>query len=118
MWVINVVGLLFIGLIIWWFWLYKPVAAVDLKNENISIVVNNGIYQPSRIKVVADQKTTLKFIRKDGSLCAATVIFPAIELSAELPLDKEKSIALPALSVGEYAFHCPMKMYSGTLIVE
>jgi len=116
--IINLAGLVLIALIIWWFWLYKPAKAVDLSIEKITIVVNDGIYQPSRIKVAAGKKTTLQFLRKDGSPCAATVLFPAIELSAELPLDANKAIELPPMSSGEYAFHCPMKMYTGTLIVE
>ena len=84
MMIINLIGLLLIALIIWWFWLYKPQKAVDSSDENITIVVNEGVYQPSRIKVAADKKTTLQFLRKDGSPCAATVVFPNIELSEEL----------------------------------
>ena len=64
------------------------------------------------------KKTKLKFLRKDGSPCAATVIFPAFEISEELSLDVNTSVELPPMVSGEYAFHCPMKMYTGTLIVE
>jgi len=32
--------------------------------------------------------------------------------------DKNKAIELPSMAPGQYPFHCPMKMYSGTLIVE
>jgi plastocyanin domain-containing protein len=118
MMIINLIGLGLIVLIIWWFWLYKPVKAVDVNVENITIVVDNGIYQPSRIKVSAGKKTMLKFLRKDASPCASTVLFPAFELSEELPLKVNKSVMLPPMSSGEYQFHCPMKMYTGTLIVE
>lgn len=116
--IVNLVGLLLIALIIWWFWLYKPPKAVDSSIENITIVVNDGVYQPSRIKIVEGKKTTLKFLRKDGSPCAATVLFPSFEINEELPLDVNKSIELPPMLSGEYVFHCPMKMYIGTLIVE
>jgi plastocyanin domain-containing protein len=107
-----------IGLIIWWFWLYKPPKTVGLSFEGITVVIQNGVYQPSRINVIAGKKTTLQFLRKDGSPCAATVLFPELEISEELPLEINKSIALPPMLPGEYPFHCPMKMYSGTLIVE
>lgn len=117
MMIINLIGLVLIALIIWWFWLYKPEKAVDSSVENITIIVNDGVYQPSRIKVAADKKTTLQFLRKDGSPCAATVLFPNFELSEELPLEVTKSIELPPMPSGEYPFHCPMKMYSGTLVV-
>jgi plastocyanin domain-containing protein len=35
MMIINLLGLALIGLIIWWFWLYKPAKAVDTKSDNI-----------------------------------------------------------------------------------
>jgi len=117
MMIVNILGLILIVLIVWWFWLYKPVEAVDSNVEDITIVVNNGIYQPSRIQVAAGQKTTLKFLRKDDSPCADTVLFPAFDISEALPLGVNKSVELPAMLSGEYSFHCPMKMYTGTLIV-
>ena len=73
---------------------------------------------PSRIKIAPGKKTTLQFLRKDASFCAATVLFPDFDISEELPLEAKKSVELPAMSAGEYLFHCPMKMYTGTLIVE
>lgn len=118
MMIINLIGLALIALIIWWFWLYKPSNAVELSDNNITIVVNNGVYQPSRIKVAADKQVTLNFLREDASPCASSVLFPDLEISEELPLAVNKSIVLPAMSVGEYPFHCQMKMYSGSLIVE
>jgi plastocyanin domain-containing protein len=118
MMIINILGLVLIGLIVWWFWLYKPAKAVDSSIENITIIVKDGVYQPSRIKVAAGEKTTLQFFRKDGSPCAATVLFPDVEISEDLPLEVNKSVELPPMSSGEYSFHCPMKMYTGTLIVE
>ena len=98
--------------------MYKPAKAIDASSKNITIVVNNGVYQPSRIKIAAGEKTALQFLRKDGSPCAATVLFPNVEVSEELPLGVNKSVALPPMTLGEYPFHCPMKMYIGTLIVE
>ncbi len=118
MMIINLLGLVLIGLIVWWFWLYKPEKPVDSSVENITVVVNGGVYQPSRIKVAAGKKSTLQFFRKDGSPCAATVLFPEFEISEELPLEVNKLVELPPISSGEYLFHCPMKMYTGTLIVE
>jgi plastocyanin domain-containing protein len=118
MMIINLIGLVLIGLVVWWFWLYKPTKAVDASEASITVVVNNGIYEPSRIKILADKKTTLQFLRKDGSPCASTVLFPEFEISEELPLEVNKQVDLPPMSSGEYLFHCPMKMYTGVLIVE
>jgi len=122
MMIINLIGFVLIALIIWWFWLYKTKATAVAGHttnatENISITVENGIYQPARIAVNEDSPITLNFIRKDASPCAATVIFPDLELSAELPINKGFTVKIPALKKGRYDFHCPMKMYVGSVIV-
>lgn len=122
MFIINLVGIVLIALIIWWFWLYsaknKQKTSVNKTTGEINIVVEDGVYQPSTIAVKADTSCVLKFTRKDPSPCAATVIFPDFEISAELPLNKSIEISLPAMKKGEYVFHCQMQMYKGSLVVE
>ena len=116
MMIINLLGLLLIALIVWWFWFYKP-KAVSAKKDTVTIIVDNGIYEPSRIRLAAGQNTTLRFYRKDASPCAATVVFADFDISEELPLNKPKDISLPPLASGEYPFTCQMQMYRGALIV-
>jgi plastocyanin domain-containing protein len=119
--IINLIGLGFIFLIIWWFWLYKPKSTqvIDVHDKDeITVVVEDGIYQPAHISLLENTAVTINFIRKDESPCAATVLFPDIEISADLPLNKECSVQLPALKKGEYAFHCQMKIYSGSIVVK
>lgn len=115
--IINALGILLIALIVWWFWLYKP-KEVSVMEQGITVVVEDGTYQPSRLKVASGKSTTIQFIRKDASPCAAMVLFPDLNISEELPLGKNKPIALPAMTKGEYAFHCQMQMYRGTLLVD
>ena len=117
MWIVNLAGLVLIGLIVWWFWLYRP-AEVELGESEKVIIVENGVYSPSHIKLKADQAATLTFLRKDASPCAEMVVIPALEFSATLPVGKEKTVQLPAMKQGDYDFHCQMKMYRGQLKVE
>jgi len=117
MMLINITGLLLIALIVWWFWLFKE-KEISASDDEIIIRVENGTYQPSRIKLAEGQPATIQFLRKDASPCAATVIVPDFEISTELPMNKISRIVLPVLSKGEYPFHCQMQMYKGTLIVE
>ncbi len=114
--IINLLGLLLIGLIVWWFWLYKA-QAVTADEGVISIKVENGTYEPSRIRIQAGKPTTLRFLRKDASPCAATVVFADFDISEELSLNKNKDVFLPPCESGEYSFTCQMQMYRGTLIV-
>lgn len=111
---INLAGIALIALIIWWFWLYKP-QETELSEADIVITVENGTYSPARIKVLAGSPVEIKFIRKDPSPCSETLLIPDLQVSDTLPLNKVKSIQLPALSAGEYAFHCQMQMYRGQI---
>ena len=114
---VNLAGLILIALIVWWFWLYNP-SQSTLNNNEVVIRVENGTYQPSHIKVPANLPFSLQFLRKDASPCSEMLLIPDLKVSETLPLNKNKSINLPALAKGQYAFHCQMQMYRGQLIVE
>ncbi len=114
---VNLAGLALIALIVWWFWLYKP-ADVAAEAEQLVIVVEHGTYQPAHIKLDANKPIELQFLRKDATPCSETVLFPALEISESLPLDRTRRIKLPPLEKGDYEFHCQMQMYRGTLKVE
>jgi len=115
--IINLLGMALIGFIVWWFWLYSAKEAAELFDE-LSIRVENGVYQPARIKIRAHQKTTLHFFRVDESPCAEKLMLPDLDINEDLPVKTSHSIELPAMAPGEYAFHCQMQMYQGVVIVE
>lgn len=115
--IVNITGLLIIAAIIWWFWLYRG-SEVAATEDGLTVTVENGTYQPSRIKLPPGQPVVLQFVRKDQTPCAGTVIFDALGISEELPLNKVVKINLPALEAGEYGFNCQMQMYKGKVIVE
>lgn len=117
MWLINLLGLGLIGAIVWWFWLYKPRQHAGAKGGVVTIVVDNGVYQPAHIRLPAHRPATLRFIRKDDSPCAATVVFADLDISEELPLNRPKEVVLPPQPPGRYAFTCQMQMYRGELTV-
>ena len=115
--IINMAGVVLIALIVWWFWLYKPKEA-ELSDNDLVIIVENGTYSPSRIKVLAGSPTEIKFLRKDQAPCSEALLIPELKISDTLPLNKIKTIQLPALTSGEYAFHCQMQMYRGKINVQ
>lgn len=115
--IINVAGIALIALIVWWFWLYKAKDGALTDTDQV-IKVENGVYQPSRLKVAAGEAFTLTFQRIDPSPCAETVVFPDQEISAALALNEKVHIDFPALAAGSYPFHCQMQMYKGELQVE
>jgi len=113
---INLGGLLLIGLIVWWFWLYKP-EEVLLQDNNLVISVENGTYSPAQIKLQKGHSAVLTFLRKDATPCAELVQFPELDISATLPLNTPVEINVPQLDEGEYKFHCQMQMYKGRLSI-
>ena len=117
MMIINIAGLALIALIVWGFWLYKPKEA-ELGENDLVITVENGTYSPSRIKVPSGEPVEIKFMRRDQSPCSETLLIPELQISDTLPLNKLKTIQLPAMSSGEYAFHCQMQMYRGQITVK
>ena len=116
--IVNVSGLLLMTAIVWWFWLYRPGRAALPNAGAVEIIVENGVYTPDRILVSANEPTTLRFLRKDPSACAATVIFEELNISAELPLGEIKEIVIDPGTPGNYRFSCPMQMYRGSLEVK
>lgn len=112
----NLAGLLLIVGIVYWFWLSKP-AAKSAGDAPITILVDNGVYEPSRIEIQAGRKYQLQFLRKDPSPCAEKVVFDELGMTYDLPLGKPLTVDILAPAAGEYHFTCQMKMYRGVLLV-
>lgn len=115
-WLINIIGLLLIAFIAWWFWFSKPKAAVMTTNNVIEVAVKDGVYDPALIEVKINTPITLRFTRYDGSPCAETVIFSDLNISQQLPLRTAVDIPLTLPKAGEYGFACSMGMYRGKLV--
>jgi plastocyanin domain-containing protein len=115
---VNVIGIFFVCLIIWWFWISKSrIASIKIENF-IEIKVKDGVYQPASIEATANHLITLRFIREDASPCAETVVFSSLNISKQLPLHEPADLSLNIKKAGEYEFTCQMGMYRGKLTVK
>jgi len=118
MMLVNLAGVLLIGFIIWWFWLYRPAAGVAAApGQIVEVRVRDGVYEPSLIEAVAGKGISIRFIREDETACAGQVVFPELAVQKELPLGKPVVIRLVPEHAGEFSFQCQMAMYKGTLRV-
>ncbi len=113
---INFIGLASIGLIVWWFWLYRPRAQRASGSQPIEVLVSDGVYTPARIEVPAGKPVTLRFLRRDPSPCAEKALFDSLGVSADLPVGKPLDVTVTPPQAGEYEFTCQMRMYRGKLI--
>ncbi|MDH4134001.1 MAG: cupredoxin domain-containing protein [Gammaproteobacteria bacterium] len=117
MWIVNALGLVAIGLIVWWFWFSKP-KAQRVMSDVIDILVEGGVYTPGRIEITVGKPVRLRFLRKDASPCAEKVLFDDLGIAADLPLGQPVEISVDPKQPGEYAFTCQMQMYRGTLVAK
>lgn len=113
----NVISLVLILLVIYWFWLGKKSTSVAVNSEKIRIIVADGVYKPSVIRAKTGEKITLEFFREDSTPCSEFVIFNGINQSAQLPIGKPKTLIFTVNQPGEYEFTCQMGMYRGKLLI-
>lgn len=114
---INLAALITIGLIVWWFWLSKPRARSETGTKPIEIIVDQGVYTPSRIEVPVGRPIILRFLRKDPSPCAEKVLFNEFNIATDLPVGEATDVVIIPKEPGEYEFTCQMQMYRGQLVV-
>lgn len=114
--IFNFIGLIIIGLIIWWFWISKSKPTIAT-SKLIKIEVKDGVYSPARIKVKPGQSIIIEFNRRDYSACSEYVSFPDLDIHEKLPINKPHPVKIAILKAGKYPFSCQMGMYQGELIV-
>ena len=117
-WLINAAGVSLIGFIIWWFWLWRPLAEKSVENDMVEVRIKDGAYDPAYVRAIVGQPLHLRFIREDATPCAEYVVFEAFGIQKQLPLDEAVDFTLIPETVGEFDFTCQMNMYRGKLIVE
>ena len=114
---VNLAGLVLIGLTLWWFFGSKPVAMLAKSDKPITILVKEGVYQPSRIQIASGKSIKLRFIREDATPCAEAVVFPQLTISHSLPLHQPIEFTIPPQPKGELDFTCQMAMYRGKSVI-
>jgi plastocyanin domain-containing protein len=118
--VVNLIGIVLIGLIVWYFWLSKPqtaTAAISDGGVQVVPIVVRGGYSPDTIQVEAGRPVRLVFNRREASPCSEMVILDAFGASAELPQGTEVPIEFTPTEPGEYEFACQMGMLRGKVVV-
>jgi plastocyanin domain-containing protein len=115
---VNLLGIIVVGLIIYWFWLSTPRKITASQTAPIEIHVKDGVYTPSHIETKKGETIRLRFLREDPSPCAEKVIFNSLNKSLELPLNGSAEIELHPEEAGEIDFTCEMQMYRGKLSVK
>jgi len=115
--VVNLLAVVLMGFIVWWFWLSRPGVKQANASDVIEVVVENGVYTPAHIEVPQGRVVKLSFERRDPSPCAEKVVFSELDITVDLPVGEKTAVSTGPLAAGEYHFSCQMQMYRGSLVV-
>ena len=88
------------------------------KPQIINLVVTENGFEPGRLVVKPNTHVVLKITRKTDSTCATEIVIKEKKINKKLPLDKEVTVDLGKLKVGEIKFACAMNMIMGEIIVK
>lgn len=117
--IVNLVGVILIGLIVWYFWFSKSKGADARETEagiqEVLVVVDGG-YSPDTIRVRAGRPVRLTFHRQESNPCSEKVILDAFGLSADLPEGDRIPLEFTPAEPGSYEFGCQMGMLRGTVV--
>lgn len=117
---VNIAGIALIGLIVWYFWLYRKegVKVTEVAGvQEIPIVVKGG-YDPDVIVVKRGKPVRLLFNRQESSMCSEMVVFDKLGKSTQLPEGETVAVEFTPQETGEIPFQCQMGMLRGKLIVQ
>ena len=78
-----------------------------------TVSVTDEGFEPSSLKVKAGSPVTLKITRKTNETCAREITVPSEKLRVDLPLNKEVTVNITALTKGAVKFGCAMDMMIG-----
>ena len=120
-WVFTLLGLAFVALIVWFFWLKRSKglrAAETTGGYQEAMILVKGGYTPDTIIVRSGRPVRLNFRREETASCSDKVVFADFQKSADLPTGQTVPVELMPKEPGEFSFGCPMGMFRGKLIVE
>lgn len=82
------------------------------------IKVSGGEYQPASVTIPKNVPVRLNFTRDAKPTCGDVLLFPALKIRKELPVNKTVSIDLPPSKAGrKLEFTCGMEMMKGSVVV-
>jgi plastocyanin domain-containing protein len=84
----------------------------------VHVEVTEAGFVPATATVPKGQPITLTMTRRTNQTCATDVVFPALNIKRDLPLDQEVTIELPAQPAGTLSYACGMDMVKGNLVVQ
>jgi hypothetical protein len=93
-------------------------SALDVVGRRVDIDVGEHGFTPSEVDVKKGEATTLVFTRTSNSTCAFEVVFPDLNVTKDLPLNRPVAVVVPTDQSRTVAFQCGMGMYKSKVVVQ
>ena len=116
-----IVGVVLIGLIIWWFFGRHQESAghaQQANNEQTATVVVKGGYSPSTVVLKKGVPAKINFDMQDHTACLSHVVFSSLGVNKDLTKQKITTVDIPTDKAGEIDFACGMDMFHGKVVVK
>ena len=84
--------------------------------KTVRVKIDRNGFSPETITVAKGTLLMLIFTRADAKNCGSKVVFPALNLSYDLPVGEDVSVKITPEKSGEITFTCGMGMYRGTVV--
>lgn len=120
-WSVVIVGIAAILWVNWYFFFAGRLASAAIASSAGTaqqVIVVDGGYSPSTIKVRAGSPVRLVFDRRDSGACTDEVVLPDFGIRKFIPTGEKTSIEVTPPKPGRYDFTCGMSMHHGVLIAE
>jgi len=93
----------------------EGVATAEGDTQTLSVDLSKGYYEPNVLKLKAGVPAEITFAQSSG--CTGQVMSKDLGFFEDLSAGA-KTVKVPALEKGEYAFSCGMEMVYGKIVVE
>lgn len=118
---VAIIGLVLIGLIVWWFFGKHHEQAANAKvggDQQTATVVVKGGYSPSTVVFKKGVPARLNFDMQDHTACLSHVVFSSLGVDKDLTKQKTTTVNIPTDKAGEINFACGMDMFHGKVVVK
>jgi plastocyanin domain-containing protein len=93
-------------------------AASSPAGQPIPIKVDAAGYHPSTVQAPPSKPVRLLFTRTSDDGCGQQLVFPALNIRKDLPLNKPVPVDFDMPASGSVAFTCGMDMYRGSVVAK
>ena len=92
-----------------------PLAA---SSTSLAITVDGSGYHPTSANAASGKPVHLVFTRTSNDGCGQKLVFPALGIRKDLPLNEAVAVDVTMPASGQLAFTCGMNMYRGSIVAQ